>query len=121
MNADAWKAFAYLYPTARPLDDYELRDDGNGVVYLAVWNLPGDPPTAQQIADAIAAYDAAQAAAAQQASQLRTTIRTLAAGTAGKSKGSLTASEVRALLAVLLWKAGAVASDGTVRPLDSWT
>jgi hypothetical protein len=47
-------------------------------------------------------------------------VRTLAGGAAGKLITNLTASEVRALVAVLLWKAGALTPDGAVRPLDEW-
>lgn len=118
---ELWKAIAQLYPNARPLVDYELRDDGDGRgAYIARWALPQPRPTTQQLADAIAAYDAAQTAREQAAQQLRQTVVSLATSAVGVSVASLTAAQVRALLVVLLRKAGALNADGTVRPLGDW-
>ena len=119
MSVHLWKALAHLYPSATPLVDYELRDDGAGP-YIATWNIEGAQPTAQQIADAIVAYDAARDAEQTAATTLRNQVRTLANSAAGKAITDLTAGEVRALLAILLHKAGAITSNGTVRPLGEW-
>ena len=48
------------------------------------------------------------------------TIKTTAQSAEGVSYTSLTASQQLALLAVLLWKAGALAPDGTIKPLKEW-
>lgn len=53
------QAVCYLYPTAVIGKDVVLQDDGAGP-YLKAWNLPGSPPTDQQIADAVALVPAAQ-------------------------------------------------------------
>jgi hypothetical protein len=116
---ELWKALAHLYPDAEPLRDYAIVDEGAGP-YIAVWSLPGEPPTQAELDAAIVAYDAAAATRDADASRLRQRVRTLAGGAAGKLITNLTASEVRALVAVLLWKAGALTPDGAVRPLDEW-
>jgi hypothetical protein len=121
MNEHLWKALAHLYPDADPRRDYEIRDDADGRgPHIAAWRLPGEPPTEAQIAAAITAYDAAVTVRDADARQLRQRVRTLAGGAAGKLITDLTAAEVRALLAVLLWQAGALTPDGAVRPLDEW-
>lgn len=47
-------------------------------------------------------------------------IKTVAQSTEGLLLTDLTAAQVKSLLAVLLWRAGAVEADGTVRPLGQW-
>lgn len=47
-------------------------------------------------------------------------IRDTAAGAAGVALVDLTAGQIKALLACLLYKAGGVARDGKVAPLDEW-
>lgn len=117
---ELWKALKHLYPNATPLVDYILRDNGDGNPYIAVWSLQDPQPTAEQIAAAIAAYDAARSAEQATATALRNQVRALANSAAGKAITDLTAGEVRALLAILLHKAGAIANNGAVRPLGEW-
>ena len=52
---------------------------------------------------------------------LRSNIRTIAQSAAGIALNDLTATQSRALVAVLLWKAGGVAHDMTVKALGDWT
>lgn len=49
----------HLYPTAKPLVDFWVRDDsdGNGP-YIAAWNLPDPQPTQAELEAAWAAYEA---------------------------------------------------------------
>lgn len=47
-------------------------------------------------------------------------IKTLAQSAVGVQIGSLTNAQVRALLAVLLWKAGGIKEDGTINKLNYW-
>ena len=71
---------------------------------------------------ALAAVLAAHNPAARTRAELhRAQVLDLAAGAAGKRLVDLTAAEVRALLAVLLWRNGAIDEALRVRPLDDWT
>jgi hypothetical protein len=47
-------------------------------------------------------------------------IRTLAQSAVGISLGSLTTAQVRALMAILLYKVGGVTDDGKVKALNKW-
>lgn len=51
---------------------------------------------------------------------IRTLVVQAAQNAVGVNLTALTAGQQRALLAILLWKAGAVNPDGTVRPLAQW-
>ncbi len=112
-------ALRYLFPNANPLIDYRIEDSGNGSTITA-WNLPDPQPSAAQLQAASDAYDAQQAQQASDAAALRTLVRNTAQSAVGVALTSLTAAQVRALLAVLLWKNGALDKSGTVRPLDEW-
>lgn len=112
-------ALARLFPNADPLRDYTLQDDGSGA-QIAVWNLAAAQPTPAQLVAASNAYDAAQAQAASEAGALRSQVVTQANSAVGIVITALTAAQVRALLAVLLWRGGALDKDGKVRPLGQW-
>ena len=112
-------ALAHLFPTADPMRDYEIRDDGSGARIVA-WSLAAPQPTAADLQAASAAYDAAKAQADADASALRAQVVSVANSAAGVLITNLTAGQVRALLAVLLWKVGALNPDGTVKPLAAW-
>lgn len=47
-------------------------------------------------------------------------VRTVAQSAVGVAYGDLTAGQVKALLACLLFRVGAFNADGTVRPLSEW-
>ena len=53
--------------------------------------------------------------------QLLATIRSTAQSAVGVALGDLTAAQVRSLLAVLLWKNGAINADGTIKAPQDWT
>ncbi len=120
---DLWKAVAHLKPNAQPFHDHIISDinDGNGQ-FFSFWDtaILGEQPTRKQIVAAITAYNAAQTAIQQEATALRQQVLTLAQSAVGVSITALTAAQVRALVAILLWKAGAIKADGTVRPLAEW-
>lgn len=88
---------------------------------VANWIGPLPPdPTPQEISAAIAAREAARQAAIQDAAALRQQIQTLAGSAVGVRVDLLTAPQVRALVAILLWQAGALDRTGTVQPLAQW-
>lgn len=112
-------ALKYLYPNADPLCDWIVQDDGNGA-YIAAWHLLDPQPTLAQLQAASDAYDAAQAQADAEAAALRAQVINMAQSTVGTLITALTANQVRALVAVLLHKNGALDKDGKVRPLVEW-
>jgi len=112
-------ALQHLFPSADPTRDYVVQDDGDGP-RIAAWNLPDPQPTLAQLQAASDAYDAIAAQAASEAQALRTQVVSVAQSAVGVVITSLTAAQVRALLAVLLWKNGALDTDGKVRPLAEW-
>jgi hypothetical protein len=81
--------------------------------------LPTDP-TPEQIAAAIAAREAAEQQRKLDAVALRQRVLTVAQGAVGKSIDTLTAGEVRALVACLLYRANAIDTAGVVQPLGIW-
>lgn len=117
--AQLWKALAHLYPNAAPLRDYTVVER-DGVQSIALWNLPQPQPDAAALTTAEAAYDAAQATAQSDAAALRSQVITLAQSAVGVTLANLTAAQVRALVAILLRKEGALSADGTIRPLAQW-
>lgn len=54
------------------------------------------------------------------AAALRQRVRTVAQSAVGVQFDQLTAAQLRALLAILLWKQDALDSTGAVRPLADW-
>lgn len=77
---------------------------------------------AQQQADAQAAATqaAADAQAAQDAAAARALVVQVAQSAVGVRFDQLNATQVRALAAILFWRAGALTKDGVVRPLADW-
>lgn len=84
---------------------------------VRTWRDPRPLPTLQALEAAWQEVLAARDAAAT----LKAAILTTARGAEGKLLNALSAAEVRALMAILLWKAGGVAENATVKPLESWT
>ena len=74
----------------------------------------GDEAAARAI---VAAHDAAQQSAGQ---QLLSSIKATAQSAEGVALNDLTQAQIKALVAVLLWRVGAVANDATVRALNEW-
>lgn len=81
--------------------------------------LPTDP-TQAEIDAAIASRQAAEQQAKTDAIALRQKILTVAQSAVGQSIDVLTAAQVRALVACLLYRAGALDKAGIVQPLGEW-
>jgi hypothetical protein len=81
---------------------------------------PPSDPTPTEIAAAIAAKDAQAAQDTADASALRTRVRTLAQSAVGIQFDQLSGAQVRALIAILLHKQGAIDKNGAIRPLADW-
>lgn len=85
------------------------------------WSGPlPDTPTPQQSADAASAREAAEAQDRADAATLRARVLSVAQGAVGQQLDTLTAVQVRALMAILLWQAGGLTRSGAVRPLSEW-
>lgn len=67
-----------------------------------------------------AALDAAAARAVTDAASTRTKAVGVATTAVGANVAALTQAQALALIAVLLYKEGALNPDGTVRPLSAW-
>lgn len=106
---------------AAGLDVYGLGLDENDALFVRfLENGIKRPPTAaeQQTIDAVvAAHDPDGLTKVE---QLRETIKGLAQSAVGVTLNNLTNNQKDALLAILLWQAGAVADDLTVNPLKDW-
>lgn len=81
--------------------------------------LPSDP-TPEQSTAAIAARQQAEQQAQQDAAALRQQILTLSQSAVGARVDQLTAGQVRALIAILLHKEGALDKSGVVRAPGEW-
>lgn len=90
-------------------------------VLASVWPppLPSDP-TPQQSAAARALIVAAQTQAVSDAAALRARVLTLAQSAVGVQIDALTAAQIRALVALLLYKQGAIDKTGAVVALANW-
>ncbi len=115
-----WKALKYLYPNADPFWDYRINRESDGSEQITIWNLSQPQPTAAELTAASAAYDAAEAQRQAEATTLRQQVVSTAQSAVGVGITALTAAQVRALVAILLWKAGAIKADGTVKALTEW-
>lgn len=79
-----------------------------------------DRATDEQIASAQGLVTAHDPNSRTPEQQVLDTLRTTAASAAGVALADLTTAQRNALMAALLWKAGGIAPDGTVRPLADW-
>jgi hypothetical protein len=86
----------------------------NGMDTMVTYH-DGDSPEA--IAAAVVAYVAQEESGN---SLLRTRVLQIAQSAVGTQVDQLTANQVRALVAILLWKAGALTPQGAVKPLGQW-
>lgn len=68
-----------------------------------------------------AVIDAHDPAAPSEADQLRETVVAIAQSAAGVPINDLTTVQIKALLAVVIWRVGGIAPDMTIRPLNDWT
>lgn len=67
-----------------------------------------------------AVIDAHDAKRPDRRTRIRQMVLNAASGAAGKNVKSLTTAEQRALLACLLFRAGAIDENGIVQPLEDW-
>jgi hypothetical protein len=104
-----WRAIRKRYPTVA----FVLNDDAT----VLEWHQPGPRPDFVQI---VADDDAAAAQEAQAEAALRTRVRALAQSAVGVQIDQLSAPQVRALIAILLYKQGAIDKNGATRPLVDW-
>lgn len=110
------RAIMARYPHAIYPQDFAL-DEVGGIVR---WDLPQPQPTNAELQADVAALDVRDATQKNEATALRQQILTLAQSAVGKTINTLTANEVRALVALQLYRAGAVDKDGKVRALIDW-
>lgn len=107
-----------------PRAEYRLTDDRAAILE---WRGPGPQPTPAALDAAWTAYQserqqAAQAEATRLAdlSAARSLVLTTAAGAVGVRFDALTTTQLRSLLAIVLWQGGALDATGVVRPLAQW-
>lgn len=110
------QAIQSLIPSVVYPQDFTV--DANGI---AKWNSTDTAqPTAAQVQIAYDSVVANQTNAKTQLSTARTLVLTTAKSAEGANITALTANQVRALVAVVLYKAGAIDGLGNVRPLSDW-
>lgn len=110
-------ALKQLYPTANPLLDYTVIDNGSGpqVIYWNESKLGAQPSTAQ-LAAALAQVRSAQDSRNIRRARLRALVSTIV----GKDVVSLSALEVRAILAIVLERLGVLDDTGRIQPVVLW-
>lgn len=109
----------WLFPAGQAGTDWTLQDDGAGP-FIASWNRAEPQPNDAQIDAAIAAAKAAAQQAETDAVALKQAVQNLAQSAVGVVIDQLTAAQRNALIACLLWKAGAIDKDMKIRPLAQW-
>lgn len=109
----------WLFPGGAPGVDWDLVDDGAGP-YIAAWHRTEPQPSDTEIDTAIAAAKAAAQQAVTDAASLKQAIINQAQSAVGVLLTDLTAAQRNALVACLLWKAGALDKTLKIKPLASW-
>ena len=104
----------------RPGALYRLNKSVQPDQEIIEWRGPGDEPTQQELENAWQIYSEREAAEQAASDKLKSNIVTIAQSAVGVALNDLTQGQTRALLAVMLWKAGGVAPDMTVKPLKDW-
>ncbi len=97
-----------------------LEDDLVHSKLLSAWGDAPKEPTPAEIDAAMQARAENHLRRAQESLALRQRVRDLAQSAVGVRIDLLSAPQVRALQAVLLWQAGALDKDGVVQPLAEW-
>lgn len=109
----------WLFPNGEPFVDWNLVDDGAGP-YIAAWHRTEPQPSDTEIDTAIAAAKAAAQQAVTDAASLKQAIINQAQSAVGVLLTDLTAAQRNALVACLLWKAGALDKALKIKPLADW-
>lgn len=109
----------------RPNSEYHFRAPNHSGHTLAEalgdWRDPNTtPPTEAEIIAAWDTHVAERASQASSATSLRNQVLTVAGSAEDVLLTDLTAAQVKALVAVLLWKAGGLTNDGHVKALSEW-
>lgn len=123
---DIGKALRHLFPNARvgvaagANPDYIIAADEYGDEQIVLWKLPQAQPTEAEIAAAAAAYETAETQRQADASTLRQGILIQANAAVGVPYSNVTNAMLKALLWILLWRAGALNKDLTIKPLGEW-
>lgn len=101
---------------------FTLTQDGthDNVPYISAWPEDVPMPTQAEIDAMLLTLEQERQAAQTEAQQLRQRVVNLAQSAVGIAVNDLTAPQVRALLALLLRKEGALDKTGTIRPLQDW-
>lgn len=106
----------------RPNSEYHWKSDGWGT-YADIGEWRDSHTTKPTEAELYAEWDIYRAEIARQTadeSTLHDHMMALASSAAGAAVDQLSAEQVRALVTLLLWRAGAINADGTVRPVVEW-
>ncbi len=112
----AIRAIMARYPHAIYPQDFAINEEGA----IVRWGLPQTQPTNAELQADVATLNATDTAQKNEATTLRQQVISAAQSAVGSAINTLTAGQQRALLVILLWKAGALKPDGTVRPLAEW-
>lgn len=118
-DPDALRRFIHVWRVLRqqfPAVEFALNDDAS----IASWSGTAPQPTPAQIAAGVTALRAAELQQAADTTALRTRVWALAQSAVGVQLDQLSAPQVRALIAVLLHKQGAIDTNGAIRPLADW-
>lgn len=122
----------YTYTRPHQLDVLhdELRAAGLAVEFVGgdghtIWITVPDGVAETRVAAIVAAHDPAALVAKREAEertieQIRQTVFAAAGGAVGKGIATLTTAERNALIAVLLWRWGALSPTLAIRPLAEW-
>lgn len=92
----------------------------DGVLYLVRWPDGLAVPSDAAIVQAIADLQAARQQAAVDTAALRQQVRATAQSAVGVRVDLLSAGQVRALFALVLFREGALDRTGAIRPLAQW-
>lgn len=106
----------------RPTSEYHWKGDGLGVYAdIGEWrDKTTIPPTEKEVYDDWDRYVTEKAQKETADNALKDRIIVLAQSAVGIQMDQLTQAQIRALMAIVLWKAGAVAEDGSINPLADW-
>lgn len=105
-----------------PAAEYHWKGSGYGsYADIGEWRSPGIPkPSEAAVYAEWDVYLAEQARATGRESVLHIRLSTPAESAVGVQVEQLSPAQVRALLVVLLQREGAIAADGSIKPLDTW-
>ena len=104
----------------RPGSQYLLNKSVPPDQVIIEWRGPGDEPTQQELEGAWQVYSERVVVEQKAATKLKSNIKATVQSAEGVLLKDLTQGQFKALMAALLWKAGGVADDMTVKNLGDW-